>query len=81
MTLINGAKNSGFFKVSRRFLNLQEFQSKELMNKFGLKTQKFKIIQNASEAEKAIKDLSNVFLRKPVFIIHSPLLFGSFRSS
>jgi hypothetical protein len=45
-------------KITRRFLNLQEFQSKELMNKFGLNTQKFKIISAASEAEKAANDLS-----------------------
>lgn len=48
------------FRLSRRFLNLQEFQSKELMNKFGLNTQKFKIIKNVSEAEKAVNDLSNL---------------------
>lgn len=46
-------------KITRRFLNLQEFQSKELMNKFGLNTQKFKIISQVSEAEKAANDLSN----------------------
>lgn len=45
-------------KITRRFLNLQEFQSKELMNKFGLNTQKFKIISAVSEAEKAANDLS-----------------------
>lgn len=45
-------------KITRRFLNLQEFQSKELMNKFGLNTQKFKIVSAASEAEKAANDLS-----------------------
>ena len=45
-------------KITRRFLNLHEFQSKELMNKFGLNTQKFKIISAAGEAEKAANDLS-----------------------
>lgn len=47
-------------KITRRFLNLQEFQSKELMNKFGLNTQKFKIISAVSEAEKAANDLSKL---------------------
>lgn len=42
----------------RRFLNLQEYQSKELMNKYGLITQKFKIISETCEAEKAAIDLS-----------------------
>lgn len=45
-------------RIYCRWLNLQEYQSKELMNKFGLLTQKFKIIGNASEAEKAANDLS-----------------------
>lgn len=47
-------------RITRRWLNLQEYQSKELMNKFGLLTQKFKIIGNASEAEKAVNDLSKL---------------------
>lgn len=45
-------------RLTRRFLNLQEFQSKELMNKFGLVTQKFKIIKNVGEAEMAARELS-----------------------
>ena len=45
-------------RISRRWLNLQEYQSKELMNKFGLLTQKFRIIENVSEAEKAANELS-----------------------
>lgn len=48
-----------FNQISRRYFNLQEYQSKELMNKFGLSTQKFKIISNVSEAERAFNDLSN----------------------
>lgn len=46
-------------RITRRFLNLQEFQSKELMNKYGLITQKFKIIKQVSEAEPAAKELSS----------------------
>ena len=45
-------------RFTRRFLNLQEFQSKELMNKYGLMTQKFKIIKEIGEAERAAKELS-----------------------
>ena len=45
-------------RFTRRFLNLQEFQSKELMNKYGLMTQKFKIIKKVGEAERAAKELS-----------------------
>lgn len=47
-------------RLFRRFLNLQEFQSKELMKKFGLETQKFKIVSCGSEAEKAANDLSKI---------------------
>ena len=46
-------------RIHRRWLNLQEFQSKELMNKYGLITQKFKIVTNPCEAEMAANDLSN----------------------
>ena len=51
-----------FNKLLRRWLHLQEYQSKELMNKYGLTTQKFKIISNVNEAEKAAHDLSNIKL-------------------
>lgn len=60
-------------RLTRRFLNLQEFQSKELMNKYGLMTQKFKIISEASQAERAAKELSTYTYRR--YSIVSNILF------
>lgn len=39
----------------RRFLNLQEYQSKEIMAKHGLKIQKFRVASSPDEAEKVLK--------------------------
>ena len=78
------------FKLSsfRRFLNLQEYQSKELMNKFGLVTQKFKIISEPSEAEKVARDLRKtkelrgdeifnlIILEAAEFVVKAQILSG-----
>lgn len=39
-------KYSSILHGQKRFLDLQEFQSKHLLNNFGIKTQKFKIVKN-----------------------------------
>lgn len=56
--LKNGAGSCN--KLLRRYLHLQEYQCKELMNNYGLVTQKFKIITQPSQAENAANDLSTV---------------------
>ena len=48
-------------KQFKRFLNLHEYQSKELMNRFGLNTQRFKVISTPEEASKATEELSKQF--------------------
>jgi succinyl-CoA synthetase beta subunit len=40
-----------------RLLNLHEYQSKELMAKFGVNTQKFKVADTPRDAEEASKEL------------------------
>ncbi len=40
-----------------RHLNLQEFSSKSLMDKFGVRTQKWRLATTGDEAEKAAKEL------------------------
>ena len=40
-----------------RHLNLHEYQSKELMQKYNISIQKFKAVDNAKDAEKAAQDL------------------------
>ncbi len=47
-------------KQFKRFLNLHEYQSKELMNRFGLNTQRFKVIENAQDSAKAAQELSKL---------------------
>ena len=44
-------------QVSRRFLNLHEYQSKELMAEFGINTQRFRVVEEASATLAAIRDL------------------------
>ena len=39
----------------RRFLNLQEYQSKEIMAKHGLTIQKFRVASSPDEAEKVLQ--------------------------
>ena len=41
-----------------RNLNLHEYQSKELMQKFSIAVQKFKPADNAAQAEQAARELS-----------------------
>jgi len=41
-------------QMQKRFLNLQEFQSKKLMDKFGVRTQKWIVATTKAEAEKAV---------------------------
>jgi len=49
-------KNVGAFEQIRH-LNLHEYQSKALMEKYGVRTQKFKVASTPEEAEKAARDL------------------------
>lgn len=54
MTLVRKLAN----RTCRRFLNLHEYQSKEMMASYGLNTQKFRIIQSAEEAGEAAQSLA-----------------------
>jgi len=40
-----------------RFLNIHEYQSKMLLDKYGVNVQKWRLVQNPDEAEKAAKEL------------------------
>jgi len=41
-----------------RFLNIHEYQSKELMDKYGITTQKWKLVTSADKAEEAARALN-----------------------
>jgi succinyl-CoA synthetase beta subunit len=42
-----------------RWLNLHEYQSKSLLQKFGVTVQRFKVASTVDEVEEAAKSLSN----------------------
>lgn len=44
-------------EMQRRFLNLHEYQSKELLDKFGVKTQRWRLAESPEEAQKAAEEL------------------------
>lgn len=44
-------------QAGRRFLNLHEYQSKELMAEFGINTQRFRVVEEASATLAAIREL------------------------
>jgi hypothetical protein len=44
--------------VGTRFINLHEYQSKELMQRFNVAIQKFRVAETATEAAKMARDLS-----------------------
>ena len=46
--------------VPLRHLNLQEYQSKELMVKYGINTQKFRMAETPQQADRAVKELNVV---------------------
>lgn len=67
MTLLRKLSNRTF----RRFLNLHEYQSKEIMANYGLNTQKFRIIQSVQEAREAAQSLA-----APEIVIKAQILAG-----
>lgn len=46
-----GKLSKSMTNAQRRFLNLQEFQSKEILEKHGCSVQKFVVASNRKEAE------------------------------
>lgn len=46
------------YTIARRNLNIHEYQSKELMDKFGITTQRWKLINSIEEAESQAKALA-----------------------
>lgn len=76
-----------FNRLSRQFrrhLNLHEYQSKQLMNSFGLNTQRFKIIEAAEDVDQATRELSKkivellilIFLDADEIVIKAQILAG-----
>ncbi|CAK9295108.1 unnamed protein product [Gordionus sp. m RMFG-2023] len=47
-----------FFNVTKRYLNLQEYQSKTLMEKYNVSIQNFKIVENRAQAAQVVNELN-----------------------
>jgi len=52
------SRNVPLMKTPSRNLNIHEYQSKELMDKYGITTQKWKLVTSVNEAESAAKALN-----------------------
>lgn len=57
LMLIQQAK-AEMSKTQRRNLNIQEYQSKILMERYGLNVQRFKVADTPAQAATAAKELS-----------------------
>ena len=55
--------------VPVRHLNLQEYQSKQLMSQFGINVQKFKTAESADEAGRAAKELGRFVFKKKLTVV------------
>lgn len=51
-----------------RHLHLHEYQSKELMNSFGINTQKFITAQDGSEAMQKCSNFLSIYIYKPTIL-------------
>eukprot|EP00055_Hartaetosiga_balthica_P003872 m.9218 g.9218 ORF g.9218 m.9218 type:complete len:424 (+) comp3406_c0_seq1:35-1306(+) len=56
--IVGSTSSSAGRLVQCRFLNLHEYQSKGLMQKYGVTVQKFKVAENAVDAEKFSQELN-----------------------
>jgi succinyl-CoA synthetase beta subunit len=64
-------QNFGQQIIPRRWLNLQEYQSKDLLQKFGLKVQRFVVIDSAQSAEKELKNF-----KADEYVVKAQILAG-----
>lgn len=59
-------------QMQKRLLNLQEYQSKKLMDQFGVRTQKWIIANTKNEAEKAV----TASLKAKEYVVKAQILAG-----
>jgi len=67
-------QNIGCTVTSKRMLNLQEYQSKDLMKKYDVNIQKFHIVDSADTSLEAAKDLMNTVAKE--LVIKAMILAG-----
>lgn len=56
--MITPTRSAVHLVQAKRWLNLQEYHSKQLMAKYGVNTQKFRVSATPEEAYQAAKELS-----------------------
>ncbi|KHJ87471.1 succinate-CoA ligase, beta subunit [Oesophagostomum dentatum] len=60
--------------AQQRFLNLHEYQSKELLNKHGCSVQNFIVASNKEEAQEKLKDLGGPSIFRLLSGLHLPVM-------
>ncbi|KAF7492789.1 Succinate--CoA ligase [GDP-forming] subunit beta [Sarcoptes scabiei] len=67
---------SSVFSLSKRFINLQEYQSKQLMERHGVKIQKFRIVSELNEIKPIVTDGNPKTLNAEEYVIKAQVLAG-----
>ena len=62
--------------MSKRFINLQEYQSKQLMEKNGLRIQSFRVVNEINEVKSIIEDSNPQSLNAKEYVIKAQVLAG-----
>lgn len=70
-TLLQPARREQLLGLSRRFLNLQEYQSKELLQEYNLPVQHFRVVSTAEESTAAVSQLVC-----PEYVVKAQILAG-----
>lgn len=72
--LFKKATNQNY--IAKRFINLQEYQSKQLMQKNGLQIQEFRIVSDLSDVKSIIADDNSLALNANEYVIKAQVLAG-----
>lgn len=62
--------------ITKRFINLQEYQSKQLMQKNGLQIQEFRIVSDINDVKNIIADNNSQTLNANEYVIKAQVLAG-----
>lgn len=62
--------------IQKRFLNLQEYQSKQLMQNNGVRVQRFRVVDNAEQASQVVTSKGDGSLDCKEYVIKAQVLAG-----
>lgn len=63
-------------KISKRYINLQEYQSKQLMSNNGINIQRFRVVSNIDEVKDIMADGGRRALQASEYVIKAQVLAG-----